>query len=380
VTEIAEGFDISVDTATAGVLRGTIDLKGPTGEAVIAVDVELLPPAPQQTPLPPEDEPPGHRLAATSGDGQPGGRAAEQAHQQAGQAAERQAEEPAQREVQVTSPTSLASAAPVGPAAAQSGTAERAATPPGAGERGEQIPSGGTRRRRGLLWAAAGILAAAVVAAVAVPLATSSSAPKAGHPSVTPSPAFFRDDFSSTANGWTVSGPGGGSGRYSNGTYRIDVKPGNTNGGLAEPTSVPGLNPAPPSITIGVSARPVVSAAQLSYGLFCRGDKLGNSGYAFAIGSGYAAIVKIVNGQGKELSSLSTTVVGANGTSQLRVACVSAGGQTPVHLMFWVNGKKVGDVTDATKPITGGTIGLGVGSDDKKAVAVEFDNFVVTRT
>jgi hypothetical protein len=158
------------------------------------------------------------------------------------------------------------------------------------------------------------------------------------------------------------------------------VKPGNTNGGLAEPTSVPGLNPAPPSITIGVSARPVVSAAQLSYGLFCRGDKLGNSGYAFAIGSGYAAIVKIVNGQGKELSSLSTTVVGANGTSQLRVACVSAGGQTPVHLMFWVNGKKVGDVTDATKPITGGTIGLGVGSDDKKAVAVEFDNFVVTRT
>jgi hypothetical protein len=380
VDEIAEGFDISVDTATAGVLRGTVDLKGPTGEVVIAIDVELLPPAPQQTPLPPEDEPPGHRLAATRGGGQPEGRAAEQARQQAEPAAERQAGEQAQREARTASPTSPASAAPAGPAAAQSGTAEPAATLPGAGERGKQTPGGGTRRRRVLLWAAAGILAAAVVAAVAVPLATSSSMPKAGHPPVTPSPAFsFRDDFSSTANGWTVGGPGG-SGRYSNGTYRIDVKPGNTNDGLAEPTRVPGLNPAPPSMTIEVSARPVISAAQLSYGLFCRGDKLGNFGYAFGIENGYALIGKIANGQGKELASLNTTAVRANGTNQLRVVCASAGGQNPVHLMFWVNGTKVGDVTDATKPITGGTVGLAVGSDDKKAVAVEFDNFVVTRT
>ena len=46
--ETAEGFDISVDTATAGILRGTLDLKGPTGEAVIAIDVELLSPTPQE--------------------------------------------------------------------------------------------------------------------------------------------------------------------------------------------------------------------------------------------------------------------------------------------------------------------------------------------
>jgi len=42
VNETTEGFDISVDTTGTGTLRGSVDLKGPTGEAVIAVDVELL--------------------------------------------------------------------------------------------------------------------------------------------------------------------------------------------------------------------------------------------------------------------------------------------------------------------------------------------------
>jgi Caspase domain len=43
VTATAEGFDVSVDTSRTGTLSGSIDLKGPTGEAFIAIDVELLP-------------------------------------------------------------------------------------------------------------------------------------------------------------------------------------------------------------------------------------------------------------------------------------------------------------------------------------------------
>ena len=43
VNETAEGFDVSVDTANVGTRRGTLDLKGPTGEAAIAIDVEILP-------------------------------------------------------------------------------------------------------------------------------------------------------------------------------------------------------------------------------------------------------------------------------------------------------------------------------------------------
>ena len=47
VNETTEGFDISVDTTRTGTLRGSVDLKGPTGTAVIAVDIELLPQAAQ---------------------------------------------------------------------------------------------------------------------------------------------------------------------------------------------------------------------------------------------------------------------------------------------------------------------------------------------
>ena len=56
VNETGEGLDISVDTASTGTLRGSVALKGTTGTALIAVDVELLPP-PQATPpqaIPPQ--------------------------------------------------------------------------------------------------------------------------------------------------------------------------------------------------------------------------------------------------------------------------------------------------------------------------------------
>lgn len=43
VNETAEGLDVSVDTTSTGTLRGSVDLKGPTGTAVIAIDIELLP-------------------------------------------------------------------------------------------------------------------------------------------------------------------------------------------------------------------------------------------------------------------------------------------------------------------------------------------------
>jgi hypothetical protein len=50
VEETSEGFDVSVDTATAGKLHGDIALTGPTGEAVIIVDVEVTPSPPQPPP------------------------------------------------------------------------------------------------------------------------------------------------------------------------------------------------------------------------------------------------------------------------------------------------------------------------------------------
>jgi hypothetical protein len=53
-----------------------------------------------------------------------------------------------------------------------------------------------------------------------------------------------------------------------------------------------------------------------------------------------------------------------------------------VHLVFWVNEKKLGDVIDRTKTNTSGLIGLFVErvAGTKRAIGAEFDNFVVTRT
>jgi hypothetical protein len=44
VDQTADGLDISIDTARAGTLRGSIDLKGPAGAAVIAIEVDLVSP------------------------------------------------------------------------------------------------------------------------------------------------------------------------------------------------------------------------------------------------------------------------------------------------------------------------------------------------
>ena len=177
VNEAAEGFDISVDTANAGTQRGTVDLKGPTGEAVITIEVNLVPSPPQSSPGPHQGGPADLGVMVPTGaTGQSERQAEEKARQDAQQAADRQAAEQAERDAQQAAQPSPASPAPVGPAAVQSGTAERAVTPPRAGDRREKTPGGGTRRgRKGWLWAGGGVLAAGVAAAIAVSVATSTS-------------------------------------------------------------------------------------------------------------------------------------------------------------------------------------------------------------
>jgi hypothetical protein len=58
VQETPDGLDISIDTTRVGVFRGSVDLKGPTGEAVVTVDVDLVS-RPSQ-PSPPAFTPLGH--------------------------------------------------------------------------------------------------------------------------------------------------------------------------------------------------------------------------------------------------------------------------------------------------------------------------------
>ena len=97
VSETAEGLDISVDTANTGTLRGTLDLKGATGEAVIAIDVEI---APQQ--IRQETAEAAQRQAEEKARQEAAGtaerEAEEKARQEAAETARRQAEEKARKE------------------------------------------------------------------------------------------------------------------------------------------------------------------------------------------------------------------------------------------------------------------------------------------
>jgi Caspase domain len=118
VSETTEGFDISVDTTRTGTLGGSLNLKGLTGEAVVAIDVEILPKVvPMSTtrrPSRPADE---SILAVAVPADQPGARPAAK-----GRHAQREAAEQGGQHVAAVDQPQAAtpqSTAPVAPSAAR---------------------------------------------------------------------------------------------------------------------------------------------------------------------------------------------------------------------------------------------------------------------
>jgi enoyl-CoA hydratase/carnithine racemase len=88
VNETGGGFDVSVDTAGTGTLRGSVDLKGTTGEAEIAIDVELLPQVAQISPTERQSRPASESVMAPPISAtRPKGRSTVEGPQQAQQAA-----------------------------------------------------------------------------------------------------------------------------------------------------------------------------------------------------------------------------------------------------------------------------------------------------
>ena len=209
--------------------------------------------------------------------------------------------------------------------------------------------------------------------------ASSPGSPTSSPASAGSSPALpFRDDLSSAANGWTVSG-NGASARYANGGYEIDLAATRGSSGAAAPTrNFP--DPAPPDITVQVSARLIVGNALTVYGIECRAAADNSNAYYFAVSDGHFEIFKDSDGSLTTLVSRNTTAVSPNGTNQLQAACTSTGTQNAVQLEFWVNGQKLGDVTDPTNPLPIGKVRLFVTRMglESTAIEVEFDNFAVT--
>ena len=86
--QTAEGLDISIDTAGTGTLRGSLDLKGPTGEAAIAIDIDLISPPSKTSHSRHQGRPTDNGVSApTARTGQIEGPPATQARQEAQEAA-----------------------------------------------------------------------------------------------------------------------------------------------------------------------------------------------------------------------------------------------------------------------------------------------------
>jgi Caspase domain len=85
VDQSTEGLDISIDTVGTGTLRGSLDLKGPTGNAVIAIDVDLVSSVSQAPPGrsqgTPADQPPAPIIPVGQAEGAPTAPARHQAQQ-----------------------------------------------------------------------------------------------------------------------------------------------------------------------------------------------------------------------------------------------------------------------------------------------------------
>ncbi len=248
-------------------------------------------------------------------------------------------------------------------------------------EDGEHAPMGDRQRRRvsrraGIL-AGAGVGAGLVVVIVVMLASSHAKAPPAGAASRAASPAvIFRDDFSGRANGWTVVVGDGG---YSDGTYHISA-PSSTLVALAIPENASKLSPsAPQNLSIDVTARSLADPGHNnSYGIACRQGPWG--AYVFLVGDQVIYAEKWMGGFTTEHDMPNTNfVVSARATNQLRAACTSEG-QRSVHLVFWVNGKKVADWTDTRKPFLKGTVGLVDSSlSNTKPTKAEFDNFVIRK-
>jgi serine/threonine-protein kinase len=194
---------------------------------------------------------------------------------------------------------------------------------------------------------------------------------------------IFRADFSRDTDGWMVI-PDAAQGRYRDGAYDVGAQ---SSGDIeiALPGNVAVLYPsAPPVLSLEVTARSLGNPVQdTQYGLTCRSDDQGNR-YLFSVEGKSVLIAKSThtgsNYVYSPLTPLTAAPVSAGTPLALRADCITVSGQRAVRLVFWVNGRKLLDVTDKD-PLANGTVGFFTNFYGKKVITseAEFRNFVVSR-
>ena len=244
--------------------------------------------------------------------------------------------------------------------------------PPDAGSSGDQAG----RSRRGPRRAVAMALAVFAV------LAGGGYVLLHGHgASPLPGTVIFRSDFSG-AGSWAVV-PDAADGHYRAGAYVVTARS-NGNVEIAAPQHAARLATAPPDLSVGVRARSIgPSARRTQYGITCRSDDQGNH-YLFTVQGRSALIAKSTfdgsNYHYNLLTHAASAPISTGAANSLRADCIELGGQRAVRLIFWVNGRKLLEVTDRN-PLANGTVGVFTNFFGKTVAPAkaEFRDFAVSR-
>ena len=225
VDQTAASLDISIDTVGTGTRHGSVALKGPAGEATIAIDVDLVPATPQASPFDtqggPTSRPAPDPATPTSAPGSP---AAIQTLRQPGQVTQLLAEEQAGHEPE-HSPTATAPSldpdsrlAPLADLAGSGGSDDQVnagaqpddAWPGGSGPDTRQ-PGRKRSRRRSLVLLSA-VLAGLAVLAVAAGVLLTRTPPPPAQPGISPVSYRFAahhyHDGLEAVRHWTLGRPG----------------------------------------------------------------------------------------------------------------------------------------------------------------------------
>jgi hypothetical protein len=184
----------------------------------------------------------------------------------------------------------------------------------------------------------------------------------------------FRDDFCTAAGGWTL-GPTRAGGHYGRCALRIYA-----NGNDVESSEPANARRFPQDITIGVTARRVLgSAAGDELGISCRA---GSEGYAFIVQASLVSIYRYSSTTGiigRQPLAQAPARIDMNAGNRLQARCATSP-DGAADLGLWVDHRELTQATDASDPLTGGTVGLFAATTPGTTTPTEakFTNFMVT--
>ncbi|TDD25164.1 serine/threonine protein kinase [Actinomadura sp. KC06] len=233
----------------------------------------------------------------------------------------------------------------------------------------------GSRSRRPLIIAGAGVAVLALLAVVGFTVLSAGGPPDN-------LATTFSDDFSNDDSGWESFGDEYG---YRDGKFWMQTSNSTTSVGRWVPTE--DVKSIPEQVLTTVTADVAQGPPDAVFGMMCRANNTDSkvTQYLFLIrNDGKGAVLRKVSGnQGQKELAAPDSVPGfsAKGSNKVQIACEGRNGGKEVRLRLWVNGDQVIDETDADQPLGNGWTGLAAqaGGNPAQPVSVQFDDFDMSK-